>query len=482
MVGAMRARVIAAYLGAVLRIVGATLLIPAMMGAAAGEPLYIVAAHLVAAVLALLCWTASRPLGIKAPTVQEAMAVCTLSWIVVSGIGALPFYLVGHMAPLDAYFEAVSGFTTTGITMVADPAALPQSLLLWRALTQWLGGLGILTFFLAVVVPGSSAAFQLFAAETHKVEAGRLRPGLISSIQGLWRVYVGLTVAAAVTFAALGMDPFDALAHSLTCLSTGGYSTRAASIAAYPAAVVPAVILFMALGGVNFALVHLALTKDLRRALGNYELKAYALIIVLTTLLVWSDLRWHTAPTGTEASDAAFQVVSVLTTTGFGTRDIGAFPAVSRVVFLVLMVIGGCVGSTGGGLKVARFVLLLKLARRELYRLRIPRRAVAPVVVAHKPVPESALTRIAGMFVLYLALLLVGTLVTLMFHGDMGPFEAASGMFSALGNIGPWYVPAGTQLHAAVKLTYIFGMLAGRLEILPLLVLADPKTWKGFPR
>ena len=447
------------------------------------------------AVLALAAGLAlKRNLRFPPLDTRRAMVLCALGWLVVSAVGALPFYLGMETPLIDAYFESVSGFTTTGITMLQGLEHLPPSILFWRSLIQWLGGLGILSFFLGILYTGASA-HQLFGAESHKVFARRPAPSLLRTLRILWLIYAALTAAVALALALEGVSVFDAVAHAMTALSTGGYSPYDASIGHYRAAGYPhymlieyTVIVGMMLGGMSFFVHYRVLRGGVRALWDGLEIRLWWLMLAGATALVMAD---HFRRFAAEAASPAgwenvfrtslFQVMALATTTGFGTEDIGGdwFPAAAKQVFLVLMVVGGCVGSTGGGLKVLRVGVLLKMLRRQMDRLIFGRSARLPVVVDRVVVQTEELRRIAALFFGWMLLLVAGGLVTALLS-DHGPMASASGMFSALGNIGPCYIPVAgmAALHPVVKLVYCLGMIAGRLEILPLLLLFSPRTWK----
>jgi trk system potassium uptake protein TrkH len=422
---------------------------------------------------------------------RRAMMLTALAWILVSGIGAIPIWFVLRISFLDAYFETVSGLTTTGITMLQGLDGLPRSVLFWRAFIQWLGGLGILAFFLAIVFMGGSA-HALFTAESHKISSRRPAPGLFHTLRILWAIYAGYTALIAAALIAEGMGAFDAVTHAMTALSTGGYSPHDASIAYYAQEgfrLAPlmeyTVIVGMLLGGINFV-VHSRLLSGRPSALWDtYEMRLFWGILGAGTTLVVLDhaLRYGLRPDAAHevVRTALFQVSSIFTTTGFATRDIGTpyFPEAAKQVFLALMLVGGCVGSTGGGVKVLRIGILWKMVGRQLRRFIYGPDTIQPVVVDGEVVGEEELRRVGALFFAWIGLLGLGALVTALLT-DHGAMASASGMFSALGNIGPCYIPAQdmTTLPAAVKVTYIFGMLAGRLEILPLLLILNPRSWR----
>jgi len=425
---------------------------------------------------------------------RRAMVLCALGWIVISAIGAVPFVAALPIDYLDAYFETVSGFTTTGITILGGLDDMPVSVLFWRSFIQWLGGLGILTFFLAVLYTGRSA-HRLFGAESHKVLSRRPTPSLLKSLRVLWLIYVLFTAGTVAALRLEGCGAFDAVAHAMTALSTGGYSPYDASIEQYARSGHPHAVLIeytlivaMLLGGINFFVHHRLIRGSVRALWDSMEMRFWWAIVFGATGLVMADhLRRFGLPAGQAGGlhevfrASLFQVVSLVTTTGFATKDIAAeyFPAMSKQVFLVLMVIGGCVGSTGGGIKVFRIGVLAKMVARQLRRLMYGPAVQHVVVVDREPVEAEELRRIAALFFTWLALLAFGGGVTA-FLSDQDALASASGMFSALGNIGPCYIPtpAMAQLHPVVKIVYILGMLAGRLEVLPLLLLFSRRTWR----
>ncbi|HUT44669.1 MAG TPA: TrkH family potassium uptake protein [Sedimentisphaerales bacterium] len=431
-----------------------------------------------------------------------SMLMCALGWLFASAIGALPFVIAIGSNCLDAYFEAMSGFTTTGITVFSGLDNMPRSILFWRSLTQWLGGIGILSFFLMVIFQ-SGGAHHMFGAESHKISSVRPAPGLFHTLRILWAIYAMFTVFAAVILALEKMPVFDAVCHALTALSTGGFSPHDSSIEFYSLTGHPnyrlieyTLTFLMMLGGINFLVHYRVLTRDFKALWDNTEIRYWWRLIAGFTAVIIIDHLYKTGAftalfrDGTAINPgefertfrhSLFQVMSILTTTGFGTKDIGSdfFGVLSKQLFLAMMVIGGCVGSTGGGFKVLRVAILNRLILRELLKLRISGWASSGVVIDKKIVPEDEVDRVAALFFTWMALLLVGGGITA-FCSNLGPWESFSGMFSAMGNIGPCYisVPDMIAINPIVKLTYIFGMLAGRLEILPVLLLFSRKAWK----
>jgi len=431
----------------------------------------------------------------------SSMLLCTVAWLGASALGAIPFCIAINASYVDAYFEAMSGFTTTGITVFSGLDAMPHSILFWRSLTQWLGGLGILSFFL-VVAFGSKGAHYMAGAEAHKISSGRPVPGMFGTLRILWGIYILFTVAAAASYVLAGMNIFDAICHALTTLSTGGFSPHDASIAFYREGgyhyrlIEYLVTFFMMLGGINFLVHFRILTGDFKALWDNVEVRYWWRMILAFTGFIMIEHLWKTgalahiftAGFNLTLGDmehifrtTIFQVIGVLTTTGFGTEDIGSdfFPAVTRQLFLVMMFIGGCVGSTGGGFKVLRIAILSKLMKRELFKIRNSSNTVSPLIIDSKPVSNDEAHRVGALFFAWVIFLIIGGAITALFSSH-GPWESLSGMFSAVGNIGPCYISVADmiEIHPFVKIIYIIGMLAGRLEIIPVLLLFSCRSWK----
>ena len=486
------AAVIAGYTGSLLSILGFILLVPLFYGFLSGDQPGFVRAFLIPS---LGCFVSGSLLRIilprRTPSVTQAMLICAVGWIVLSAAGALPYVLGNGSGFLDAYFETMSGFTTTGITMFQGLDRMPGSIILWRSLTQWVGGLGILTFFLAVTsqAPG---AHMLFGAESHKIGSSRPEPGMRHTLKILWGIYALLTAAVAASLALAGMSVFDGVNHSMTALSTGGFSPHDASIAWFSAPgrgdhvlIEYILILGMIAGGTSF-LVHYRLLRGRFRALwtGTEVRLWWGLITVLAALMLAEHLIASTG-IGERFEEVfrkvLFQVVSILTTTGFGTVSLTDpfFGSLARQLFLVMMVIGGCVGSTGGGIKVLRVAILWGLVKQEVRRLFYPARAINRIVIDGHLVDRAEVHRVSAIFFSWIGLLVVGGACTALLS-DLDGYTSFSGMFSALGNIGPSFltVAQGAALHPLVKVVYIFGMLAGRLEVLPVLLLFSPAAWK----
>ncbi len=493
-----RVRCVSYYTGSLMKILAlvvvAPLVVVAVYWGEYGDGMRSVFAFLIPAALSFATGAVLQAVGKQREMDPTAsMLVCAVGWLAVSAIGALPFVLGIEAAYLDGYFEAMSGFTTTGITVFTGLEQMPRSILFWRAVTQFVGGLGILSFFLAVTYRGGGA-HHLFGAEGHKIASSRPAPGLLHTLKILWSIYLSLVTLCALLLSLLGMPVFDSICHAFTALSTGGFSPHDASIQHYRDAgyrlywlMEYTLTLFMLFGGMNFLIHFRVVSRDFKALWDNLEIRWLWGILGIALLLVMGDHIHRNAGFGWTFGEleecfrlSIFQIVSILTTTGFGTQDIGSawFPTLSKQIFLVLMVVGGCVGSTGGGIKVMRIAILNRLIMLELFKLRAPRRAISLLVIDGKIVPDDEIRRVGALFFTWMALLLTGGGITA-FLSDQSAWQSFSGMFSALGNIGPCYISVADMcvIHPIVKLTYVFGMLAGRLEILPVLLLFSRRAW-----
>lgn len=490
-----RLKTIMKLMSSLLYILAALLLVPLVVAAIYGESSLVYRGFIISAVLSAVIASIFKLITIKHEikmTLATSMIFCYSSWFVISLLGSMPFVMILNTSIIDGLFEAVSGFTTTGITVLQGLDGMSHAVLFWRSLIQWVGGLGILTFFLFVTASGDGDMWQLFSAEGHKISSSRPVPNVYRTIRWFWAIYGGYTIAEVIILKLLGLSFYDAIIHSFTTLSTGGFSNHDASIAFYGLNgyanhiwIEYTFIIFMILGGVNF-LVHYRMLKESPLAFfRDIETKVFMRIIGLFSLativgiIVLRGIQLNEVESVIRKT--LFQVVSVMTTTGYGTENIGGsfFPAIAKQLFIILMIIGGSVGSTAGGLKVLRIVILQRLMRREVTKLNLPGKAVLPVTVGNVIISQDEIRRISALVFGWLMLICIGSAITALFS-DLGPFEAISGMTSAVGNIGPFYfsVAKMASLSWVIKLTYIIGMLAGRLELLPVYILFVKGTWK----
>lgn len=470
-------------LGSLLLFLGAALFAPLPFSFYYGDGVwsaYILSAVICFVVGGLLVAFCKSP---KELTVREGFAVVTFGWTVFAVFGALPYLISGAIAsPLDAIFETMSGFTTTGSTILIEIEALPQSLLFWRSLTQWLGGMGIIVLSLAILPMLGVGGMQLFKAEVPGPTADRLKPRIQDTAKMLWGVYFILTMVETLLLMVGGMSFFDALCHSFTTLATGGFSTQNSSIAAYDSSYIDGVItLFMILAGINFALHFQVLRGKAREFFRSEELRVYLGIILIATVIImifnWSGGIY--LPFGENLRYSIFQVSSIMTTTGFATADYELWLVLPQYILVLLMFIGGCAGSTGGGMKVARILLLFKHAQVQVFRLIHPR-AIRLVKLGNHPVDKDVLQSILGFFALFIGVFVVGSL--LLAASGMDLVSAGGAVVACLSNIGPGLGTVGPVDNFAHvpdfgKSVLIVCMLMGRLELFTVLVLFFPSFW-----
>ncbi|PVX52071.1 trk system potassium uptake protein TrkH [Balneicella halophila] len=415
---------------------------------------------------------------------REGYVVVSIAWVIFSFFGCLPYLFSGAIPSFtDAFFETMSGFTTTGSSILNNIEELPHGILFWRSLTQWLGGMGIIVLFLAVLPRLGVGGRELFIAEVPGPSPDKLKPSIKATARRLWGLYLGFTVAEATLLTIGGMEIFDAVNHSLTTLATGGYSTKQASIGAYPSPFIQYVItLFMFIAGVNFTLSYATVTGKVKKLWKDEEFRWYLGITVLFTMLVAFGLTFTIGVNGFEQNfrDSLFTVVSILTTTGYATADYILWaPHIALLVF-VLMFFGGSGGSTSGGVKIVRVVLLIKNSYYEIVRLLHPN-AVIPVRFNKQSVKNSTIDNIMAFVILY-AIVFVVSIVILSFWMS-GLDSTLSAVATSLGNIGPGFGHIGptenfSNLADGAKWFLSFLMLLGRLELFTVLVLFTPAFWK----
>ncbi|MFH1079982.1 MAG: TrkH family potassium uptake protein [Pseudomonadota bacterium] len=414
---------------------------------------------------------------------RDGVMIVTFGWVVAGLAATLPYLLSGAIPGFsDAYFESISGFTTTGASILTDIERLPRSILFWRSQTQWLGGMGIIVLSIAILPYLGVGGMQLYKAETPSPVVDKLTPRISDTAKALWKIYIFLTLLQIILLFSGGMSLFDAFNHTFATMPTGGFSTKNASIAHYQNAYIDyVVILFMLIAGMNFAL-HYKLMKGRAGTLfSDPELRAYLLIAGAFTLLVAWNIYGSLYNSFVDAFRyASFQVVSLMTTTGFVTADYEKWPAFSQLILLLCMFIGSMAGSTGGGIKIVRLVLLLKHSYLELFRIIHPH-AVTVVKFGNIPVPQTIMRSIWGFFFLYMGIYMAATLLMSFIGLDF--MSAISSVASCIGNVGPGLGTVGpTHHYAAVpgvgKWILIICMLLGRLEIYTIIVLLVPGFWR----
>ncbi|MHB8771270.1 MAG: TrkH family potassium uptake protein [Syntrophales bacterium] len=482
----MNAKHVIHILGAFLFILGLTMLAPLACSLLYGEedgPAFI-ASLLITSGTGLLLFFAGRPQG--GTTLlghREGFLIVSAGWVLASFFGGLPYLIHGALPSLtDAYFETMSGFTTTGATVINKIEALPHGILLWRSLTQWLGGMGIIILSIAILPFLGVGGRQLFKAEVPGPIKDKLEPRIAETARSLWIVYVIITIAGFIFLLFGGMGVFDAVNHIFCAMATGGFSTKDSSIAFFNSAYIDGVLIaFMVIAGMNFTLHFQLLAGNFRAFTRDSEARFFLGTIIAATALITLDLRLNvTASLSWAFHHALFQVSSIITTTGFVTDNFSNWPAFSQVILILLMFIGGSAGSTGGAIKCVRIMLVLKHAYRELYHLVHPH-AVTQVKLAGQTVPPDVMKSVLGFFILYLAAAVLATVSLAALGLDL--ISAFAAVATTLGNVGPGlglYHPATTFSEAPVAAKWIlsFCMLVGRLEIYTVLVLLIPEFWK----
>ena len=480
----MNIRVVVKVLGFLLLVTAGCLLLPAMVSLLYRENdwVWFLASSAIGAVVgggALLIMRDTPALRVR-----EGFAVVAFGWLCVGLLGALPFWLSGQIPSFtDAAFESISGFSTTGASILTDIESRSHGTLFWRALSQWLGGMGIVLLAVAILPLLGVGGMQLYRAEVPGPVAERLTPRIRETAKRLWAVYFLFTVLEIAALMIAGMGPFDSICHSFATMATGGFSNHNASVGGYATPAVEwIVIVFMFLAGANFSLHYLALTGRWRAYHKDEEFRFYASIVLVCVLILAGVLisinfypAWHDTVRHT-----VFQVVSILTTTGFGTSDYLSWPPIAHALLLVLMTIGGCAGSTGGGIKVMRVFILLRHAKLELKKMLHPR-GVFTLWFNNRAISPSLLTNVLGFFLLYMVVYIAGVLI--LTFGGRDIVTSVGATAATLGNIGPGLGLVGPTSNYAFfmdweKWLLVLFMLIGRLEIFTVLVLFLPGAWR----
>ena len=416
--------------------------------------------------------------------VKEGFVAVALSWIIMSVMGSLPFLITGTITnPIDAMFETVSGFTTTGSSVLSDVEAVSKSVLFWRSFTHWIGGMGVLVFLLSLLhMTGGGSHINLMKAESPGPSVSKLVPTVQSTAKILYIIYLAMTVLE-VVFLVIGKMPlFDALTITFGTAGTGGFGIKNDSMAGYSPYLQIVVTVFMILFGVNFSAYFLLLRRKVKQAFSMEEVRWYLLIILASIALITLSVRGMYGSVGEAARHAAFQVGSIITTTGYASTDFNLWPEVPRTILVLLMFIGACAGSTGGGIKVSRLVILVKTIKKELHTFLHPRSLKKLKMDGHTLEHETV--RATNVFLIAYVLIFSFSVLLVAFDGNdlITNFTAVA---SALNNIGPGLELVGPMgnfglFSNGAKLVLIFDMLAGRLEIFPLLLLFVRDTWKKF--
>ncbi len=414
---------------------------------------------------------------------REGVAIVSLGWIMAGLFGTLPYIFSGSIPVFtNAFFESVSGFTTTGATVVSDIEGLPKGILLWRSQTQWLGGMGIILLSIAILPFLGVGGMQLYKAEVPSPVVDKLKPRISETAKTLWKVYLLITAIEIFLLLAGGMPFFDSLCHAFCTMPTGGFSTRNASIAHFDSVYLDCVfILFMLLAGINFSLHYKLLRGDLNVFGRDPECRVFLFIVCVFIIIITLDIYGTVYESLSKAFRyAAFQVSSIITTTGFVTADYEKWPVLSQLILVICMFMGAMAGSTGGAIKTMRIMLLAKHGYQQIFHIIHPH-AVIPVKLGGKAVPQDILASIWGFFILYIGLFVSATLIMSFLGLDM--ISAFASVAASIGNVGPGLGMVGPvknflYIPQLGKWVLIFCMLLGRLEIYTVILLLIPEYWR----
>lgn len=472
------------YLSWILFVEAIAFLIPLLIAVICGEntwPYFILSAAIAGGLGFLLYRNGSKSGEFY---VREGYAVTAMGWILLSLIGALPFWLSGRIPSyIDALFETVSGFTTTGSSILTEVEHLGKGLLFWRSFSHWLGGMGVLVLILAILPSGSGYSMQLMRAESPGPDVSKFVPRVNDTAKVLYLIYIVMTVLMIISYTLSGMPFFDALCIGVGTSGTGGFAIRNTGMSDYSNFSQALITIWMILFGVNFNVYYLFYRKKFKEALRSEEVRVYfgiiiTAIVVLTLGVYFNNYREEGLYYSFHHS--AFTVGAIITTTGFGTVDFSGWPEFTKMIILILMFVGACAGSTGGGMKISRYIILFRQAKKELHMLIHPQ-AVKLVRFEGKPVEHTVQRSVNNYCILYLMIFVSSLFVVSLDGYDF--MTSFSSVASAMNNIGPGLTkmigPAGTfaNFSALSKLVFIFDMLAGRLELLPIVMLFYPKTW-----
>ena len=477
----MNIKMITYLLGRMLGVEAAILLIPAFVAGIYGESIFPFLITAVALMVLTILMSRKKP---ENTTIygKEGFAIIACAWILWSVFGAIPFYISNEIPNyIDAVFETVSGFTTTGSTILTNIEAMQKGMNFWRCLTHWIGGMGVLVFVMVIVSLEEKNSMHLMRAEVPGPETDKLVPRARASARILYGMYFFLTFVEVLLLRFGGMNWYDSIIHAFSTAGTGGFGNRNNSIAYYDSAYIDGVITtFMILFGINFNMYYFLLLKKVKAVFKNEEVRAYLGIIAAATATITINIL-HIYKTPLKAFRyAAFQVSAIITTTGFATADYNLWPELSKCILLMLMVIGACAGSTGGGMKVSRILILMKSIKQELKRMLHPK-SVTIVKVNGKKVGDSTVHNVYIYFIAYGAIFVISVLLISINNFDFA--TTFSGVLTTINNVGPGIAAVGPVENFAAfspvsKIVFCFDMLIGRLEIFPLLVLFSPDLWR----
>jgi trk system potassium uptake protein TrkH len=411
---------------------------------------------------------------------REAILAVTFSWVVVSLLGSLPYIFSGTIPMYtDALFESISGFTTTGSSILQDIESLPYSILFWRSLTHWIGGIGIIVIVIIVLPSLKTHGYELFSLESSL--SIKIKPRIKSTGKRLLLIYVSLTLLEVFFLKLGGMNFFDSICHSFGTIATGGFSTKNNSIAGYSPYIQNVIMIFMLLSGINFGIYYFMLTRDYKRIMINDEVTFYLKVVIVLGLIISLSLFFKTDKSiGSSLREGFFQLISIVSSTGFSTTDYLLWPESVSIILLFAMFLGGCTGSTSGGIKMARHIIIYRNIRRIIQRM-ITNNAVIPIKINSSKVESCVNNMIVSFVSIYLLVFTFSSIILILFNIDA--VTAASSVATCLGGIGPGFGSIGpvsnfSHFSPTIKLILSFVMITGRLEIYSVLVLFTPSFWK----
>lgn len=479
----MNSSMIRIVLGNVLKIEGILMLIPIIVALIYGENT--IYAFLITAGLAIVI---GQLMVIKKPKdtifyLKEGCISTALSWILLSIFGALPFTITGEIPSyVDALFETISGFTTTGASILPEVESLSKSILFWRSFTHWIGGMGVLVFLLAILPMTGGSNINLMKAESPGPQVGKLVPKVGKTARILYGIYIGLTVMQIICLLIAGMSFFDSVCTSLGTAGTGGFGIKNDSIGGYSPAIQWIVTIFMIAFGVNFNAYYYIIFKKFKQAFNVEEVKVYLGIIIASTAAIAINIvsMFNTVEEAVRAS--GFAVATVITTTGFSTVDFDTWPVFSKLILVLLMFVGACAGSTGGGIKVSRFIIAFKTIIKEFHSYIHPK-SVKAIRIEGKTVEHETLRSVNVYFVTFAAVFTISLLIVSLENRDL--VTSFTSVAATINNIGPGLAGVGptcnfSSFSVLSKFVFMFDMLAGRLELFPMLILFHPAIWKSF--
>ena len=484
----MNFRVISKYMGNILMLEGAFML-PAILVALiykeySSIPAFVITIALCLAIGYVLSKVKQNNRGIYA---KEAYVSVALGWLILSTFGCLPFIISGYIPNfIDAFFETVSGFTTTGSSILTNVELLSNSMLYWRSFTHWLGGMGVLVFLMAIVpmsnTKGGGEGLRLMRAESPGPSVGKMTPTLKETARVLYKIYLAMTVILIIVLIMTGMPVFDSIVTAFGTAGTGGFGIKADSMASYSYLTQFVVAVGMMMFGVNFSVYYLILIKQGKLAFRNEEFKVYLGIITLATFIIFCDIAGTYENLGVALLDSFFSVSTIITTTGFATANFDLWPQLSRFLLVLIMISGASAGSTGGGVKVSRLMILLKSIKREIVSVIRPRQVKA-VMMDEKPVSEVVIRNTLAYFAVYWFIIIASTFMLTLIDG-FDSETTITAVMACINNIGPglnMVGPAGnfSMFSPVSKIILSLNMLIGRLEIWPMLLLFTPSIYKN---